>query len=219
MSDKKNTREAGMRYYVGDPCYVIDNERWDTFCELLWERERKAGSRYGGVHISWATRGGEEDVVFVVSSPGGDGEWNFNMTDDMGQKVSLGVDAGLLAVVPIELCEDETGHDCGAWFRHEPSLKIEDERYVILNDHYDTLSNACDECGGRISDFDTFDTCRGYQVCEGCFDGCLDCDECGFCTCDKGGCSCEACEGCGKKERPYYLDGGRCDDCAEDEEE
>jgi hypothetical protein len=227
MSDKKQTpREAGMRYYVGDPCYVIDDDRWSTFCDLLWEAERKAGYhnrrfpvRNVGVHISWATRGGEEDEVFVISSPGGDGTWNFDMTDDMGQKVSLGVDAGLLAIVPIDLCEQEWGHDCGAWFRDEPTLETEDNIWVLLNDHYDTSSIACDDCGGRmVPNPAGFETCNGYEVCYACYPGCEDCDNCGGCTaCD--GCDCETCVACGEKINTYHLDDdGRCDDCTLEEE-
>ena len=220
-NEKQNPRDAGMRYYVGDPCYVIDDARWSTFCELLYEAERKAGSRYVGVHISWATRGGEEDEVFVVSSPGGDGTWNFDMTDDMGQKVSLPVDAGLLAIVPIDLCEDETGHGSGAWFGDEPTLETEDDNYVMLNDRYDTSSIPCDECGARMIEWNAFDTCNGYQVCDGCYDGCSDCENCGGCTCDYGSCDCEACQDCGEKTNTYHLDDdGRCDCCSlEDEEE
>lgn len=215
MSDEKSPRDAGMHYYVGDPCYVIDNDRWSDFCELLWKTKRD------GVYIPWATRDGEEDHVYVVSSPGGDGTWNFDMTDDMGQKVSLGVDAGLLAIVPIELCEREHEVDYGAWFRDEPSLETEDDRWVILNDHHDTSSVACDECGARMIDYCAFDTCNGYRVCDGCYDGCLDCETCGGCTCDDGSCDCEACQACGEKINTYHLDDdGRCDDCSlEDDDE
>lgn len=219
MSDEKQTpREAGMRYYVGDPCYVIDDARWSTFCDLLWEAERKAGSRDCGVEIPWATRGGEEDEVFVIGSPGGDGTWNFDMTDDMGQKVSLPVDAGLLAIVPIELCEREHGIRAGAWFRSEPTLETEDDNYVMLNDHYDKSSIPCDECDARMIDYCAFETCNGYQVCDACYPGCEDCDNCGGCTeCD--GCDCEACVACGEKINTYHLDDdGRCDDCSLEEE-
>jgi|DEB0MinimDraft_10_1074344.scaffolds.fasta_scaffold03864_12 hypothetical protein len=223
MSDEKQTpRDAGMRYYVGDPCYVIDRDRWHTFCELLHEAERKVGSRHVGVHITWTTKNGgedEEDEVFVISSPGGDATWDFDMTDDMEQKVSLDVDAGLLAIVPIDLCEDETGHDCGAWFLDEPTLETEDEQWVMLNDHYDKSSVACDECGGRMIEWNAFTTCHGYEVCEGCFGGCEDCSKCGGCTCDDGSCDCEACQACGEKTNTYHLDdNGWCDDCAEEEE-
>lgn len=224
MSDKKQTpRDAGMRYYVGDPCYVIDRDRWSTFCDLLLMEERRVGARHArhvGVHVSWATKGGEEDEVFVISSPGGDATWDFDMTDDMGQNVSLCVDAGLLAIVPIDLCEDETGHDCGAWFRDEPALETEDGQHVMLNDRYDTSSIPCDECGARMIDYNAFQTCSGYEVCYACYPGCEDCDKCGGCIeCD--GCDCEACQACGEKTNTYYLDDdGRCDDCSlEDEEE
>ena len=212
MSNKKKTlRDAGMRYYVGDPCYVIDDARWPTFCELLEEKG------YDDVYIPWATKDGAKDKVFVVSSPGGDATWNFDMTDDMGQKVSLGVDAGLLAVVPIDLCEEETGHICGAWFSVLPELQTEDKQYVILNNHYDTSSIPCDECGARMIDYCAYETCNGYQVCDGCYPGCEACDTCDGCIeCD--GCDCEACQACGEKINTYSLDDdGRCDDCSLEE--
>ena len=214
MSDEKQTpRDAGMRYYVGDPCYVIDDARWSTFCDLLGEKG------YDDVHIPWATRGGKKDKVFVISSPGGDATWNFDMTDDMGQEVSLDVDAGLLAIVPIDLCEQEWGHKCGAWFRHKPSLETEDDQWVMLNDHYDTSAIPCDECGRRTTEHNVFQTCSGYEVCYVCYPGCEDCDKCGGCT-ECGNCDCETCQACGEKTNTYHLDDdGRCDDCSLEDEE
>ena len=78
------------RYWVGDPCYVINGDEWDFFVEI---------DENGVVEFK-----GQE--VFVVET-GGDGCWEHN-----GK--TYGVDAGLLAVVPAALVE-ESGNDQGVF--------------------------------------------------------------------------------------------------------
>ena len=94
-------------YYTGDPCYVIDDARWHEFCKALWaveaDNKRKRGRRTEGPHmVPWTNKDGSfKGFVECWDSPGGDGCWSF------GSWGKMPVDAGLLAIVPRELCEEE----------------------------------------------------------------------------------------------------------------
>ena len=39
MSESKDPHD--WDWYVGDPCYVIDNGRWDDFCNLMFDEEAR----------------------------------------------------------------------------------------------------------------------------------------------------------------------------------
>lgn len=77
-------------YYIGDPCYVIADDKWDDFCDYLAIAERLDGS--GGVFEF------EGHKVFAANTALGDGSY----TDNNGHE--YGVDAGLIGIIPIELC-------------------------------------------------------------------------------------------------------------------
>jgi len=87
-----NTKGDEWTHYTGDPCYVIDDNRWDEFCNQIPQ---------DGGYIEWLGVDGETYSVQVWSSPFGDGTWGFS---DWGE---MPVDAGLLAVVPRECCVTE----------------------------------------------------------------------------------------------------------------
>ena len=79
------TLPAG-RYYVGDPCYVID-EDWSDFSNIT---DESGLTEWKGLEL-------------LVVNTGGDGCWTHG-------EETYGVDAGMLAVVPIELLDqDPTG--------------------------------------------------------------------------------------------------------------
>ena len=33
-------------FYVGDPCYVIDDARWSDFCDALWAEQGRLKKEY-----------------------------------------------------------------------------------------------------------------------------------------------------------------------------
>ncbi len=189
-----------MNFYVGDPCYVIDDDRWHDFCEMLWAKEAKKGVRNRlnpyGVSLRWPLRDGSKVDVQVFDSPGGDTTWVFdNLLDDEGNRVSLPVDAGLLAIVPIEACErDNMGEagSLGSIWKNPPDLEVwVDGRYAVqLNGVNDNSHIACDECGDLEHGDAMMDNCNGYFVCYMCY-CCEGCHECGECVNDVRGCSCE----------------------------
>jgi len=191
MSDEKNLRDAGMRYYVGDPCYVIDDARWSgitfckdyiprivpggdfeglepkDFCSALYHQHwldngrQKTEGRMDAVNVLWE-EGGKTFVVEVHDSPGGDARWVFpGLTDDLGRRVSLGVDAGLLAIVPLGACSRVTNpEDYGAIFKHRPSLEswVNGDYLVEINGVMnDDGCFECEECGRRVPMYDMMD--------------------------------------------------------------
>jgi len=202
-------------YYVGDPCYVIDDDRWDEFCNQLFKEK----GAYSGYNIEWPVEpenhgpngevyGDGTETVEVWDSPFGDGCWGFtNSASSMKGWIAgneMGVDAGLLAIVPRECVHKdhmERVEHLGILFDQYPSLETGEhlDGYVHLNgEHPDGYLN-CD-CG-RISDIDQL------WDCENC--GSMACDWCG------GNCDCRKCE-CGE-----YYEGGynqtKCDRCEEEE--
>ena len=189
-----------MNFYVGDPCYVIDDDRWGDFCEMLWAEQENEGVQNRlnpyGVSLRWPLRDGSKVDVQVFDSPGGDTTWGFdNLLDDEGNRVSLPVDAGLLAIVPIEACERDnmgpiTGF--GSVWRTLPNLEVwvDGKHAVQLNGVNDNSHIECDQCGELENGDAMMDNCDGYFVCYMCY-CCEGCHECGECANDVRGCSCE----------------------------
>lgn len=185
-------------YYTGDPCYVIDDDRWHLFCEALFaveaDEQRKTGRRSDGPHmVPWSNKDGSiEGHVECWSSPGGDGCWSF------GSWGSMGVDAGLLAIVPREFCENGDVKGLGILHFSEPSLETTNSHHgapVILNDRNCDGYDECDECDAI-----------------GCTDQMWYCESCGKQTCC--GCGCEECSCCGQMfENSYPYRDSHCDDC------
>ena len=102
-------------WYIGDPCYAIEDERWHEFCEIMWAKKddlkKQSGSDnydpFEGDGFSfnweWIDEDGDERTnrVYVYNSGlGGDGTVNV--------QGGLCVDAGLLSVMPIGLCKGLT---------------------------------------------------------------------------------------------------------------
>ena len=173
------------QYYVGDPCYVIDKARWSDvtftkdyipqirdgghfnglepkdFCSALyhqhWLDTGKTQGRMEHVGVGWV-EGGHKWLVEVFDSPGGDGTWEFpRLKDDLGREVSLDVDAGLLAIVPIQACAVPDPEYYGTIFDHYPDLEVwvDGEYRVKLNGVVnDDGCFECEECGDRVPMFD-----------------------------------------------------------------
>ena len=196
-------------FYVGDPCYVIDDDRWGDFCDLLFKHRN-----YDGVSIEWTQRDEDgklhTDTVEVWSSPFGDGCWDFdNTVKGMAGWVAgteLGVDAGLIAVVPKEMVHKDHIDDVenlGILFTCYPELETGEHLggYVHLNGEHPDGYYECD-CGEITDDGQMW-------WCDNC--GSSACDSCG------GNCYCEKCERCGCWFDGSYED--KCEDCIYEEEE
>lgn len=77
-------------YYIGDPCYVIDNDLWDEFCDATFAMKKDYGVfEFKGYKC------------FVSSTNYGDGTY----TDQMHRKYP--VDAGIIGAIPIGLVKKD----------------------------------------------------------------------------------------------------------------
>lgn len=75
-------------YYVGDPCYVIDADKWQEFLEPYWNGEGEF--EFEGLRVA-AYRTMYGDGVYF---------------DQEGNQ--YGVDAGMIGVIPMELVTKRT---------------------------------------------------------------------------------------------------------------
>ena len=83
-------------FYFGDPCYALDEKLYEAWIEWGRERERTEGR--------WCNDGkfvheGKE-IMVVDSTAYGDGCYH-------GRHMLYGVDAGCLALIPLEFCNRE----------------------------------------------------------------------------------------------------------------
>ena len=98
---KRFTFLAG-KYYVGDPCYAVKNENWDTLinttgCFGLDDRfETPYDNWDDGVFIY------NDQKCFASGTAYGDGEFY-----DEERNV-YGVDAGLIGIIPVEACDGDS---------------------------------------------------------------------------------------------------------------
>lgn len=96
-----NTKLTPGKYWIGDPCYVYPNTEWQDFCNNLFDKER--GKKcVDGIEMDY------KDVSFlVIGTAYGDG--NYSLTQKDVEIASLGVDAGLLSIIPLHLVESWKG--------------------------------------------------------------------------------------------------------------
>jgi len=80
-----STLPAG-EYYIGDPCYVIDDTKWMDFLDPYWDLKGNGGK--------FEFEGHE---VCVFQTQWGDGCY------PCSDGSSLGVDAGLIGAIPLAL--------------------------------------------------------------------------------------------------------------------
>ena len=73
------------QYYLGDPCYVIPDDEWGDFCNIM---------RDDGEDFEY------KDETCRVIGTGGDGDFG-----------GLSVDAGIIGVIPISLCDPQSLKD------------------------------------------------------------------------------------------------------------
>lgn len=156
-------------WYIGDPCYAIEDERWDEFLKIMWAKEKELKAvaydenydplEGDGLSFNWEwiDEDGDERTsrVYVYNSGlGGDGIVNV--------QGGLCVDAGLLSVMPIGLCKGliETtsvgNYRCHAvvesQFRPVFDIDTDNHPHILLTidgeiQQDNTGYQECDECG------------------------------------------------------------------------
>ena len=134
-------------YYLGDPCYVIPDVEWDDFCGYI------------GTDGDFEYKG---ETCRVVGT-GGDGDFG-----------GLSVDAGILGVIPISLCDPQkliraAGHsrlvskfvdleasDDFIWIDGVAINGVECEcsacQYSRINAHHDWNMTSCAFCGCVVAE-------------------------------------------------------------------
>ncbi len=116
------------KYYIGDPCYVIDD--WTTFCDV-WFQQDPGVFDFDGHDIC------------VFETQWGDGIY------EASDGSMLGVDAGLIGAIPAVLMTigdfdlgTEVDFDAPFECRREP-----DGRLWFGDIHVMTGDDTCPECG------------------------------------------------------------------------
>jgi|SaaInlStandDraft_1057018.scaffolds.fasta_scaffold21618_6 hypothetical protein len=189
-------------WYIGDPCYAIDNNRWSDFCDIL-KRYNNNAFEGDGVEFDWkvgvGTMDWHERRVYVYNSGlGGDGSINLG-------NHRLCVDAGLLSVLPLEACE-----------RLSDDEKTEGEHgcHSIINSYYrpvfdistDEFPNVTLEYTTSVLDVTTGELKRGMNITLNDTSDHTQCDVCGEWEHDNNMCYNE-------------NQGAACDMCYEEDEE
>lgn len=100
-------------FYFGDPCYALDEKLYEAWIEWGRERERTEGR--------WCNDGkfvheGKE-IMCVDSTAYGDGYYE-------GVHMNYGVDAGCLALIPLEFCNREGFESLGLVVRDFSGVAI-----------------------------------------------------------------------------------------------
>jgi hypothetical protein len=121
-----------MAYYVGDPCYIIDDDDWSEFCQLTFDKEnQRPHANHIDSVIQW--RGQE----LTIWSNGGDGYWSW---EDSGIRADngatgFGVDAGIYCVIDLDflhVSQHALAENNGMVFEDEPEFWT--ERGIIYLD-------------------------------------------------------------------------------------
>lgn len=116
-----STIPAG-KYYIGDACYVIDDEKWMDFLETgFWPAEKK-----GEVVFEY-----EGHKCFAHYTAFGDGVYTECKTG-----AQLPVDAGMLSAIPLALIAKRSLEDAAKLgiiveFEHDVSVSYEDGTFYI----------------------------------------------------------------------------------------
>tara|TARA_R110000824_G_scaffold29584_3_gene98337 strand:+ start:2965 stop:3513 length:549 start_codon:yes stop_codon:yes gene_type:complete len=177
-------------WYVGDPCYAINDDTWSDFCDILTKHSNDALEREG-IEFDW-----EERRVYVYNSGlGGDGSIT------LGEH-RLCVDAGLLSVLPLEVCErlpdeqkTEGEHGCHSIINsyHRPVFDISTNEFPNVTLEYTTFVDGvgtrrhtlndttghseCDVCGEWESDNNMCYSDHQGAACHRCYEEDEDEDE------------------------------------------
>lgn len=209
-------------YYLGDPCYVIPDGDWGEFCDLM---------NYEGEDFEF------KGHICKCIGTGGDGDFG-----------GLSVDAGIIGVIPIEVCDPQQLKDTvpnhARLINNYADLEFQEcGSFIIIDgealDGYQCECNyhsrsydsewmtednmvSCPACGTMVG----YDCAEYDENGEGyCSEYCLPDIECEICCTyidrDEQMKVCEDClchSECGCEKEDLYDDSPQCDDCLKDDE-
>lgn len=90
----KETIKCPNGFYFGDPCYALREDLYDKWIEWGEEREKTEGRFCNDGKFVYKGK----EIMVVDSTAYGDGCYG-------GIRTNYGVDAGCLAVIPLEFCD------------------------------------------------------------------------------------------------------------------
>lgn len=116
MSSNDNKLPAG-KYFVGDPCYTISNERWDSYLKAY----------YKATSDKVETACFEFDGMMCCVAPTMHGDGTYDSSHG-----PISVDAGLIGATPIELSDysEEQLSKLGAIIVFDEPFGIDTEMHV-----------------------------------------------------------------------------------------
>jgi len=151
-------------WYIGDPCYAINDYLWGDFCDKVSKFSHDA---LEGTGIEFEFMGNQ---CYVYNSGlGGDGSFNVH-----GRKFA--VDAGLVSVLPARIVDDEnirSGHIVRSRLRPVFDIDTNNFPHITLTlDGNTQFANGghleCDGCGEWRMINDTWSNNDGETVCVEC---------------------------------------------------
>lgn len=96
-------------YWLGDPCYVFSDEDWQKLCSLMFEKGTADFDDSNSIRLV------EVDGVacFLFGTAHGDG--CYALKDGRKKIADLGVDAGMLSMIPMSLVNREDWREDCKW--------------------------------------------------------------------------------------------------------
>lgn len=105
------------KYYIGDPCYIIKDDLWDEFCNLLFKNKSFSNARNILIEINL-----QNTKILTGSTYYGDGLYRSDCCN-----LTIPVDAGLIALV--ELTGEAIDSD---------KLKLYSQNIVLLDEGFES---------------------------------------------------------------------------------
>lgn len=138
-------------YYVGDPCYVFDEE-WNDVLDAtgffgLFENEQAIkDDRYSPRDEQHGVFMYKDKALCGSSTAYGDGSYNSNIG------FRFDVDAGLLGAIPLELCDKDKlaetlKHDSGKIVKFDAPFSIDYKDGTIYMGHVEIYTDEDPEIG------------------------------------------------------------------------
>jgi len=153
------------KYLITDPCYVIGGDPyWGEMCEWIFEDEERRDPFYTKIG---------EFTIFNWGTAHGDG--SYPVEDNNGVSGLAGVDAGMLAVIPMEyILQNNLDASCGV------VVELKEEATPEVDGGDLTLGNICVNTSGEGDDEDEDEE---PEYCPQCgreipnYDGTCECEE------------------------------------------
>ena len=102
---KDTNIDATTDFWVGDPCYVVPEEYWDSLCNnwSAYDKKHQNDEDYKPHYVAEVQDEQVGQCFHLWSTAYGDGTYPLFVNDN--KVADLGVDAGTLSVIPMSLIE------------------------------------------------------------------------------------------------------------------